>query len=48
MIEKLKRKFILITMVSLLLVLSVVVLLINGVNLYRIDHRADADLGHAL
>ena len=44
MIEKLKRKFILITMVSLLLVLSVVVLLINGVNLYRIDHRADAIL----
>lgn len=44
MIEKLKRKFILITMISLLLVLSVVVLLINGVNLYRVDHRAEAIL----
>ena len=42
MIEKLKRKFILITMASVLIVLTVVVLLLNGYNFYRIDQRADA------
>ena len=42
MIEKLKRKFILITMASVLIVLAVVVLLLNGYNFYRIDQRADA------
>lgn len=42
MIEKLRHKFILITMVSLLLVLSAMVALVNSVNLYRIDKRAEA------
>lgn len=42
MIEKLRHKFILITMAALLVVLSIVVVLLNGVNLYRIDQRAEA------
>lgn len=42
MIKKLQQRFILITMVSLLVVLSVMVALINGFNLYRIDQRNDS------
>lgn len=41
MIQKLRRKFILIAMGSLLAVMAVILGVVNGVNLYQIDRRAD-------
>ena len=41
MIKKLQHKFILITSAAMLIVLTVLMLLVNGYNLYRINQRAD-------
>ena len=41
MIKKLRRKFVRITMISLLVVLSLVVLAINGINIYQFTRKSD-------
>lgn len=44
MIKKLQRKFILITMISLLLVMILLVGLINGLNIYQMEHRINGTM----